>query len=138
MDRNEYLEVRKEYNNQESQQTNNLDKYLLTISTGSFGLSFLFIEKITKGVMLHPKILIYSWIMFVCSIISSLLSFVFSRDAHSKAIKEYDKQYQNPDYSFKTPIQDLFTRIFNWYAFGFLIIGFASFILFAYNNLMGE
>ena len=49
MDRNEYLEVRKEYNNQESQQTNNLDKYLLTISTGSFGLSFLFVWEILKG-----------------------------------------------------------------------------------------
>lgn len=137
-EREEYIKVRSDYNNEHSQQTNLLDKYILTISTGSFGLSFLFIEKIVKDVMKCPKVLVFSWIMFVLSIISSLLSFTFSKAAISKTIEEYDKMYENENYEFKTPVQDKFTTIFNWYSFGFLILGFISFIVFGYFNVIGE
>ncbi len=138
IDRQEYNNTRQEYVNQETHQTDNLDKYILTISTGSFGLSFIFIEKIVKEPIIYPKILVYSWIMFVCSIISSLLSFLFSKIAHEKSIKEYDRFYNNQDTEFKIPIQDKFTRIFNGYSLGFLIVGFVSFIIFAYFNVVGE
>ncbi len=137
-ERKEYLDQRKSYANEKSQQSNILDKYLLTISTGSFGLSFLFIEKIVKGQIIQPKVLVYSWIMFLFSIIFSLLSFVFSKHAFSKTIEEYDKMQENPDYEFKMPIANNFTIICNWYAFAFLVIGFATFIAFAYFNVMGE
>lgn len=137
-EREEYIKVRSDYDKEHSQQTNLLDKYILTISTGSFSLSFLFIEKIVKEVMKCPKVLVFSWIMFVLSIISSLLSFICSKSAISKTIKEYDKMYEDENYEFITPIQDRFTSIFNWYSFGFLILGFISFIVFGYFNVVGE
>lgn len=137
-EREEYLTQRKVYSDEETRQTDNLDKYLLAISSGSFGLSFMFIEKILKESMKNPYVLFYSWIMFALSIISSLLSFACSKHAHSKAIEEYDKMYNNSNYEFKTPIIDNFTKIFNWYSFGFLIIGFIAFIVFAYINVIGE
>lgn len=133
--RKEYLEIRQGYDKEKSQQTEVLDKYILTISTGSFGLSLLFVEKLIKGIINEPKLLICSWIMFSLSIISSLLSFIFSKSAFSKTIEEYDKMYKDSDYKFKMPIQDFFTKVANWYAFGFLIAGFVFIILFAYYNI---
>ena len=96
IDRQEYNNTRQEYVNQETHQTDNLDKYILTISTGSFGLSFIFIEKIVKEQIIYPKILVYSWIMFVCSIISSLLSFLFSKIAQTfpSLCTNYNKRAQ--------------------------------------------
>lgn len=138
IERDEYLKIRADYDKEKSQQAAALDKYILTISTGSFGLSFLFIEKIVHGEIQHPRILVLSWIMFVFSIISSLLSFIFSKNAISKTIEAYDKMYIEESDEFKTPIEDNFTKIFNWYSFGFLILGFISFIVFSYFNLTGE
>lgn len=137
IERDEYLKVRSDYDKEKSQQAAALDKYILTISTGSFGLSFLFIEKIVHGEIQHPRILVFSWVMFVLSIVSSLLSFIFSKNAISKTIEEYDKMYNEGSKEFKIPIEDNFTKIFNWYAFGFLILGFISFIVFSYFNVTG-
>ena len=131
----EYLKVRKNYDKDISQQTELFDKYILLISTGSFGVSFLFIEKIIKGQIICKWLLIYIWTLFILSIISSLLSFAFSKKALSKAIEEYDKMYNDQNYEYKEPIQNLFTSIFNWYALGFLIVGFLCFLIFGYFNL---
>ena len=138
MDREEYLKQRETYDNRKAHQTELLDKYLLTISTGSFGLSFLFIEKIVKGAMKNPRVLVYSWIMFAFSVISSLLSFIFSKKAHEKAIEEWDKQYTDENYTYKEPKENFITTVFNWYSFLFLLIGFVSFIIFGYYNIVGE
>ena len=44
--RKECLDQRNSYIKDYSQQSDLLDKHLLTISTGSFGLSFIFVDKI--------------------------------------------------------------------------------------------
>ena len=136
--REEYLKQREKYDSQLMQQSNLLDKYLLTISTGSFGLSFAFIDKIVKDTMKAPTTLVLSWIMFALSVISSLLSFVFSKRAFKKAIEELDEKYEHPEYKFDTSFQDLQTKTFNVFSFIFLILGFSAFIFFAYNNIIGE
>lgn len=136
--REEYLKQREKYDSQLTQQSNFLDKYLLTISTGSFGLSFAFIDKIVKVTMKAPEVLVVSWIMFALSIISSLLSFIFSKRAFKKAIDDLDNNYENPTYKFDISFQNLQTKTFNVFSFIFLIIGFSTFIFFAYKNVIGE
>lgn len=134
-ERKEYLQQRSEYDKQVTLQSENLDKYLLALSSGAFGLSFLFIEKVLDESIIYINIIFYAWIMFTLTIITTLISFACSRHAHTKAIQEYDKMYENPTYEFKTPITNYFTNIFNCYSFGFLIIGLIAFIVFAYINI---
>lgn len=134
--REEYLKVRAEYENARAQQSATLDKYIFTISTGAFGLSLLFIEKIVKGTMKNPRFLVFAWIMFALSVLSCLLSYISSKSAFSKTIEEYDKMYVNENYTFKKPFQDFLTSVFNWYSFGFLIFGFGSFFIFVFFNFL--
>lgn len=136
MNREEYLKQREEYEEGRSQQSDLLDKHLLTITTGSFGLSFLFVEKVANNPIVKPEILIMAWVFFACSVISSLLSFVCSKNAFKKAIQELDEQYENPNHVFNTSYEDYKTTTFNVFSFIFLILGFAAFILFAYFNIM--
>lgn len=134
--RKEYLEQRKSYVEDYSQQSDLLDKHLLTISTGSFGLSFIFVEKIVQETIQKPKILVYSWILFACSVICCLLSFICSKAAFKKAIEELDKQNNNAKHKFDTSFQDLRTSTFNIFSIIFLILGFGTFIVFAYFNVV--
>lgn len=134
--RKEYLEQRKSYVEDYSQQSDLLDKHLLTISTGSFGLSFIFVEKIVQETIQKPKILVYSWILFACSVICCLLSFICSKAAFKKAIDELDKQNNNAKHKFDTSFQDLRTSTFNIFSIIFLILGFGTFIVFAYFNVV--
>lgn len=136
--REEYLQQREKYVTGLTQQANILDKYLLTISTGSFGLSFAFIDEIVKTTMKEPIVLVIAWVMFASSVISSLLSFVFSKRAFSQAIEKLDKNYENPKYSVDISFENLQTKTFNVFSFLFLIIGFVTFIFFAYKNVIGE
>lgn len=136
--RKEYLDQRNSYIKDYSQQSDLLDKHLLTISTGSFGLSFIFVDKIVQDTIQRPGFLVYSWIMFACSVICCLLSFICSKAGFKKAIEEIDEQIENPKHKFDTSLQDLRTSTFNVLSFVSLILGFISFIAFAYFNVMGE
>ena len=127
--------------NEETKRKECLDQrnsYIKDLSTGSFGLYFIFVDKIVQDTIQRPGILVYSWVMFACSVICCLLSFICSKAGFKKAIEEIDEQIENPKHKFDTSLQDLRTSIFNVLSFVSLIFGFASFILFAYNNLMGE
>ena len=120
--------------NEETKRKECLDQrnsYIKDLSTGSFGLSFIFVDKIVQDTIQRPG-------MFACSVICCLLSFICSKAGFKKAIEEIDEQIENPKHKFDTSLQDLRTSIFNVLSFVSLIFGFASFILFAYNNLMGE
>lgn len=134
--RKEYLNVRAEYEKERSQQSATLDKYIFTISTGAFGLSLLFIERIVTEIIERPRYLVFSWIMFALSVLSCLLSYITSKSAFSKTIEEYDKMYEDEEHEFNKPIQDFLTSVFNWYSFGFLVLGFCAFFLFVFCNFL--
>lgn len=134
--RDEYLKVRAEYENARAQQSATLDKYIFTISTGAFGLSLLFIENLVKEIMKFPHFLLFSWIMFSLSVLSCLLSYISSKSAFARTIEEYDKMYEDENYTFQKPFQDFLTSVFNWYSLGFLVLGFASFFIFVFYNFL--
>ncbi|MFN0081998.1 MAG: hypothetical protein ACKVOM_05720 [Ferruginibacter sp.] len=66
------------------------EKQLNYISAGSLGLSMVIIEKIVKDLSLTKfnSILIFSWAFLGLTLISNLLSHVYSSKAHSKTYKE--------------------------------------------------
>ena len=85
--------------NEETKRKECLDQrnsYIKDLSTGSFGLSFIFVDKIVQDTIQRPGILVYSWVMFACSVICCLLSFICSKAGFKKAIEEIDEQIENP------------------------------------------
>ncbi len=77
--------------NQTSQNTH--DKYLISLSSGSLGLSIIFVNNIIKNNPIHCKILLnISWILFSITILFVLISFFSSILSFSKAISQTDSE----------------------------------------------
>lgn len=71
------------------------DKYILTLAAGTFGLSLLFLERLTNGPVGQTKwFLITSWIAFGASILSTLLSFLLGQESSSKEIEILDSKFK--------------------------------------------
>ena len=83
--------------NEETKRKECLDQrnsYIKDLSTGSFGLYFIFVDKIVQDTIQRPGILVYSWVMFACSVICCLLSFICSKAGFKKAIELDEKIYK--------------------------------------------
>ncbi len=83
-----YLSERKSLIEGQLQSYISLDKWLLTLSGGAFGLSITFIKNIippegSKVIFL----LISAWVSFCLSLLSTLVSFLTSQAAYSKQIE---------------------------------------------------
>lgn len=70
-----------------------LDKTLITLSTGSLYLSFYFVKDLKN--ITSECFLALGWFSFIISIISILLSFLFSEKAFSKQLDILNAKYKN-------------------------------------------
>lgn len=89
-----YLEERRLLYEGESHQADSFDKAILTLSSGAFGISIAFLDKITKN--LHRTtlwLLISSWALFAVSILSTLLSFHTSQRDFSRQLRRIEQAY---------------------------------------------
>lgn len=74
------------------------DKYLLALSSGGLGISLSFIENIVPLEKANFKIiLIISWILFILSIIFTLISFITSQKSTTKQLHIAQKYYLEED-----------------------------------------
>src|SRR4030095_14368739 len=72
------------------------EKQLNYISAGALGLSILFIEKVVKDISLTQCnwILKLSWALFAATLISNLLSHIFTSTKHNKTLADiYSDKY---------------------------------------------
>lgn len=84
LEREAYLEERKTLVEAEGEASQSLDKALITLSAGAFGLSLLFIFRIAP----EPKALLWlyiAWGGFILSLVSILSSFLVSQKAFRRA-----------------------------------------------------
>jgi len=70
-----YLEERKLYIDIERESTNFLDKAILSISTGAFGISLIFMKQFNPIKPHTLTLLVFSWILLLISILSMLGSY---------------------------------------------------------------
>jgi hypothetical protein len=110
------------------------EKQLNYISAGSLGLSMIIIEKIVKDLSITKcnSILIFSWIFLGLTLISNLVSHVYSLKVHSKTYKEIEEDKYN--------YRDAVKRnniIGNWnlISIGFLLLGIILQIIFITLNI---
>src|SRR3972149_7557542 len=101
---------------------NTLDKHLISLSSGSLGLSIIFINNIVKDNPIYCKeLLTISWILFSMTILLVLISFFSSIYSFSKAISQTDSQKihdEEPGGAW-----NIFTKILNVINIVFFILG---------------
>ena len=94
LEREAYLEERKTLVEAEGEASQILDKALITLSAGAFGLSLLFIYRIAPDPQALGRLYI-AWGGFVLSLVSILSSFLVSQQAFRKAREILDSDYKD-------------------------------------------
>lgn len=134
-----YIQERNSLISSELEQTKQYDKYILTLASGAFGLSLLFITNIAP----IPKdetigFLVTAWAAFGASILSTMLSFLSSFAAFTK-----QRQILNLWYKKNTPLMDkelknqwaTCTKTLNIVSVGLFMAGVVFLTIFAALNL---
>lgn len=110
------------------------EKQLNYISAGALGLSMLLIEKIIPNISESKyKLLLYlSWILLTGTLVSNLISHIYTSSRHSKTISEIEEgNYNNTAANIRNK------RIGNWNLFSviLLLLGLLTLIFFVIKNL---
>jgi len=112
---------------------NTLDKYLISLSSGSLGLSIVFVNNIIKGNPIYCKsFLTISWVLFSITILLVLISFLSSIYSFSKAISQTDSnkiQNEEPGGTW-----NLITKILNIIGVIFFLFGLILLLIFVSLN----
>lgn len=95
LERDAYLEERKTLIEAEGEASQSLDKALITLSAGAFGLSILFIFRIAPKPVGLPW-LYSAWAGLIASLVLILASFLMSQWAFRRALDILDEDYKNP------------------------------------------
>ena len=90
LDSQAYSEHRKILIQGWADQSTAFDKYLLTLASGSFGLSILFMKEVGKPSGIGLLFVVVAWCGFGLSILFTLLSFLFSQFAFEDGIRCLD------------------------------------------------
>ena len=110
------------------------EKQLNYISASALGLSMLFVEKVVKDLNTTKcnSLLILSWIFLGATLISNLISHVYTSKMHGKTLKEINDNV----YNYKKAVTRN-NRIGNWnlVSIAFLLIGLAIQIIFITINI---
>src|SRR5215208_3617420 len=120
LEREAYLEERKMLVEAEGEASQSLDKALITLSAGAFGLSVAFIVQVAP----EPRALwsLYlAWAGFIGALLSILLSFLASQKGFSRARDILDKYYQTGQV--ENNGWDNLTGVLNIISIAFFILG---------------
>ncbi len=137
-----YIKEREQLVKSELNQSQQFDKYILTLSSGIFSLSIVFIEKIA----INPEantiwLLVTSWVVFSLSILSTLTSFLLSQIAYRKQqeiLGEWYKSLMDGKDLAEKDRKNIFmdcTGIINWASMAFFVAGVVFLIAFSAINL---
>jgi hypothetical protein len=132
LEREAYLEERKTLVEAEGEASQSLDRALITLSAGAFGLSLAFIIQVAP----EPKALcsLYlAWGGFIISLLSILLSFLASQQGFRRARDVLDTYYQTEEREANG--WDKLTGTLNVVSIISFILGVVSLAYFAVRNL---
>lgn len=139
---NENQELFKQYSDKMTRASQSsyeqFDKAILTLSSGGLGLSIIFITDFQNynGID-YTSFLIISWVFFCLSILTTLLSFVFSQKASKLNIEFADKYYlkNKEEYFSKTNPYSKATKYLNYLSGTFFLIAVVITLIFVSINL---
>ncbi len=155
-DRSEYLENRKSLIDMEFNLANNFDKYMLTLSAGSLGITITFCREIAKIPISCPWLLILSWAGFILAILCILVGLHKSQDCLRirREISDLKYKQKKPENGNKELQDQILTEIkgaqnrwkyydwwvtkLNWTAIISFVTGVILVILFTAFNFKGD
>jgi len=118
-----------------------IEKWIMTIASGSFGISFAFIGQIIElKTASHIEYLVASWICFLITIFAGIINFIISSFTHTllaeKEIKDLTLRYDGiePKYKKKKVFLSL-GAIIQYFLIILLISGSVLLLLFIIKNL---
>ncbi|GEM_PF-1516913 len=133
-----YSEERKLLISTEQEQAKTFDKYILTISSGALGLSLAFIKLIQNIETGSENWLFAAWALFSLSTLSTLISFLTGQAACRRQVKILEASFFPEEQEEKSDDRNphsTATGILNVSSIALLILGFATFIIFAFQNI---
>ena len=137
-----YLEERKLLVDAAREGARSFDKTILALASGAFGLSLTFIKQISPNIKSEIVcLLIYAWVGFCISLLSTLISFLTSQSACLKQIKILEAEHLNNqiDHDKKANLKNMASactwalNILSIFAF---IIGVIFLAIFSISNLL--
>lgn len=132
-----YISTRKSYDELETSQQDSLDKQMLALSGASLAFSIGFIEKIVPLNAAHWLIvLLFSWICFAISIVSTISSFKASILTCRDYIDQIDSAYENNE-SISSRLSSKWEKrieMYNKAAYWFFISGLICLLVFLARN----
>jgi hypothetical protein len=134
LEREAYLEERKTLVEAEGEASQSLDKALITLSAGAFGLSLLFISQIAP----YPEALSWlyaAWGGFIFSLVAILSSFLTSQKAFRRALELLDDDYKNTGSGQESNYWSKLTAGLTVASIMAFIIGVVALAIFATQNL---
>ena len=115
------------------------DRALLTLSSGGLGLSILYISNFGSKHQINSEVfIIIAWILFCISIVSTLLSLIFSQEA-SKKYKMYSDMYYiegNEEFVNKKNCYSIATTYLNYFSGGSFLFAVIFMLIFVSNNFL--
>jgi hypothetical protein len=112
----------------------NFEKQLNYISAGAIGVSMIVVEKIIKDLTNSSckSLIIISWVFLTLTLISNLVSHIYTFSVHSKTIEEIDLEQYN-----YTQAKRRNDNIKNWNAVSafMLVLGIIFFIIYVSLNI---
>lgn len=133
--RETYLEHRQSTLDGAREAQQNLDKALLTLSAGAFGLSIAFVSQVALPAQ-SIGFLFISWVAFLVSIISELFSFVTSKRAHERDVELLDEDYVSQSGEERYSSWNAATKFLNVFAGGGFLAGTVFLSLFVARNVI--
>jgi len=134
-----YLKHRESLLELRTQQYSSFDKYLLSLSSATIGISLFFLKDIVQGKEIVGAYLIYwSWALLSSSMLTILISFLIASSSIEKEIENWDERYLSKskiDDSLQKNALAGFTKTLNWIACFAFVFGVVLLCIFAGQNI---
>ena len=117
-------------------------KNILAIASGSFGISFAFINQIVPlSSAVHIAVLVLSWLFFGLSIVCAVLEPRVSSIIQDKLLDDIEKNielgYEGKQYKKTNKRLLMFpTRALSWLSFILFVMGVSCLLYFVYRNIV--
>lgn len=129
------LKYRQELIDAKNASQDQLDKALLTLSAGAFGITIAFLESITSTPPIWPRLLYLSWFFWGLTIGLSLIAFYMSVKSHEE---DLSLLHSDPDKLYDENRKDPTNTAVKWLnkiSLGTFLLGLFTISLFAAFNL---
>jgi len=135
----QYLNLRKEVQEVDKNNSDQHDKAILQLATGTLALSVTFLEKIAPNPLPESLwVIATGWSALIVCIISMLLSFVFGQLACKSQLEIYDEMYENQVNVTRPPKWTRWTTSANLISFASFVVGIFFILGFSWYNLISK